>query len=261
LVVPKDKKKPERLQYGAWKYAAISLLISRWLRAIPQASRLVYVTLAGTELGDLKSLHFIDPLLVHRAYAFEIEKDRYEIAKSLEAQFRDRGVELVVINGNVFDYVRASDLPHLFFIDGLGIFAWSDYDARLGRLFQRQIIREGDCLIITSHLGHRPEIEHIKRTFSGELSVLGVSGDLPIGKLFRRAHTSFTLFRALTKFRLTQELNVRCFACVKYRDSTPMGVFGYIVGPGQTELRALVEDAGTAHFDMNAISSCPREDF
>lgn len=257
----KKKKIGERLRYGAWKYAAISLLVARWARSVPQGHRFVYVTLAGTELGDLKSLHFIDPALIQRAHAFEVDRGRYELAKAAESDFRDLGIELSLVNGNVFDYERSDDLPHLFFIDGLGIFAWSDYDARLGRMFQRRIIREGDCLIITSHLGHRPEMEHIKKTFAGELSVLGVSGDLLIGKVFRRAHTSFTLFRALTKYRLTQELNVRCFGCIKYRDTTPMGLFGYIVGPGQTELRSLVEDAGTAHFDMNGIIACPPDEF
>ena len=255
------KKIGERLRYGAWKYAAISLLVSRWSRTTPQGQRFVYVTLAGTELGDLKSLHFIDPGLIQRAHAFEVDRGRYEIAKAAEGGFRNRGIELSVVHGNLFDYERSDHLPHLFFIDGFGIFAWSDYDARLGKMFQRQIIREGDCLIITSHLGHRPEIEHIKSSFAGELSVLGVSGDTSVGRVFRRAHTSFTLFRALSKYRLTQELNVRCFACIKYRDTTPMGLFGYIVSSGQTELRALVDDAGIAHFDMNGIIACPPEDF
>lgn len=86
--------------------------------------------------------------------------------------------------------------------DLLGVFAWADYDARVGKMFQREIIKEGDCLLITSHLAQRPGIEQVRKAFSGELSVLGVSDTAAIGKLYRRTHPSFTLFKALTRYRL-----------------------------------------------------------
>ena len=256
------KKAAERLQYGARKYAAFSLLVSRWTRCgVELAKDHVFVTLAGTELGDVRALHFIDPGLVMHAIAFESNRERHELAKQSETTMRDAGISLTVSAANLFDYERLNDSPHIFFIDGLGIFAWADYDARIGKMFQQQTIKEGDCLLITSHLGHRPGIDDIQKTFSGELSVLGVSTDEDVARLFRRAHPSFTLFRALTKYRLAQELKLRCFGCIKYRDTTPMGIYGYTVGAGATDLRELVEDTKTSYFDMNAVAACPPKDF
>src|SRR4029077_1095205 len=119
----------------------------------------------------------------------------------------------------------------------------------------------GDCVLITSHLGHRKHVDDIQQTFSGELSILGVSGDKEVIELFRRAHPSFTLFRGLTRYRLTQELNLRCFGCVKYKETSPMGIYGYVVSAGTTELRDFVEDVETQHFDMNAVAMCSPSEF
>lgn len=256
------KRTSQRLSYGARKYAAFSLLISRWIRSGgAHAKNYVYVTLGGTELADIKSLHFIDPGFVAQTFAFETDRDRYKLAKQAESVMQEAGLKITVSGTNLFDYERVSNTPHIFYIDLLGVFAWSDYDVRLGKMFQREVIKEGDCVLITSHLGHRPGIAAVQKTYSGELSVLGVSTEDDIAQLYRRAHPSFTLFKALTRYRLARELSLRCFGCVKYRDTTPMGVYGYAVGSGMTELRELVEDCKTGYFDMNAIAACASRDF
>jgi hypothetical protein len=259
--VAKKKTSPQ-LKYGARKYAAFSLLISRWIRSGgAHAKNYVYVTLGGTELADIKSLYFIDPGFVAQTVAFEVDRDRFQLATQAKTAMQSTGINLTVSSSNLFDYKRVNDAPHIFYIDLLGVFAWSDYDVRVGKMFQREVIKEGDCVLITSHLGHRPGIEAVRKTYSGELSVLGVSDEDEIAQLYRRGHPSFTLFKALTRYRLARELNLKCFGCVKYRDTTPMGIYGYVVSSGMTELRELIDDSSTGYFDMNAIAACPSQDF
>jgi hypothetical protein len=255
-------KSPVRLRYGANKYAAFSLLISRWVRSgAATAESYVYVTLAGTELGDVKSLHFIDPGLVTKTFAFEYDRENYRVATQNGRVLKSSGIDVTVSNTNLLDYGRPDPRPHIFHVDLPGIFAWADYSTRVGRMFQREIIKEGDCILITSHLGHRPVIEEVQKNFSGELAVLGVSSKEDVAKLFRRAHPSFTLFKALTTYRLARELNLKCFGCVRYRDTTPMGIYGYVVDAGTTELRDLVDDPAIGYFNMNTLAACSANEF
>ena len=66
--------------------------------------------------------------------------------------------------------------------------------------------------------------------------------------LFRRAHPSFTLYRALVSAGLENELQIQCLGCIEYRDTSPMAVYAYTVSRGSTTLPALVNDPGAVHF-------------
>jgi hypothetical protein len=256
----------ERLIYGPRKYAGLHLLLCRWLRLYgAQGTAYSYVTLGGTELRDIHSLRFIDEALTTTVCSYEIDRNKHGLAQTTATEFIPFSIDLTVLHGSFFSYIRISDRPHIFFLDLPGICAWSDYDAQFAEMFQQETIREGDCLLITSHLGHNPGIHKIREHFSGELAVLGIdsSDDAQVKRLFRRSHPTMTLFKALCLKSIQSELHLRCFGIVKYHDEkrTPMGIYGYAVSAGSTELSRLVADAGTHYFDVNEGRLCQSCDF
>src|SRR5260370_22562892 len=193
-------KSTERLQYGPRKYAGLHLLFSRWLRIYGDPAKpYCYVTLGGTELRDIHSLCFVDPKLGTTVTSFEVDRKRHALAQVQADQLATLGATVNLQLGNFFSYKRQSDLPHIFFFDLPGICAWGDYDARFSEIFQDEVIREGDCLLITSHLGHNRGLEEIRRHFSGEFAILRIDGnsDEQVKKTYRRSHPTMTLFKAL----------------------------------------------------------------
>lgn len=255
---------PGRLEYGPKKYAALHLLLCRWARlhGKPDASY-CYVTLGGTELRDIESLHFVDAKLTSSVWSYEHEPDRHALAERNAANLIAASTTLEIRHASIFSHTRISNLPHIFFVDIFGIFAWGDYDQLFAAMFQNEVIQEGDCLLITSHLGRRPGLDAVRKQFSGEFAVLGIdeANDKAVRGVFRHAHPTMTLHKALCLNGIQSELSLRCFGAVKYRDGTPMGIYGYTVSSGKTELRAFVNDTGTAYFDIGTGRQCKREDF
>src|SRR4051812_29783736 len=128
---------PGRLEFGPKKYAALHLLLCRWVRLYAQPGvSYCYVTLGGTELKDIESLRFIDVNLASNVWSYETIKQRYDLAQSRVAELSASGIQVELQNATVFSHQRTSDLPHIFFLDLEGICAWSDYDRRFGDLFQ-----------------------------------------------------------------------------------------------------------------------------
>ena len=254
----------DRLNYGARKYAALHLLLCRWVRlyGIPGSSY-SYVTLGGTELRDIESLRFIDMKLGSSMWSYEIKQSRYALAQQRAAELAASGIVVDLQHATVFSHKRSSDLPHIFFVDLEGICAWGDYDQRFGDMFQSEVIREGDCLLITSHLGHRPPLDEVREHFSGEFAVIGIdeTNNALVRSIYRRAHPTMTLFKALCLNGIQAELELHCFGAVKYRDTTPMGLYGYIVSAGTTGLTTLLSDVSTTYFDMNEGRLCKAENF
>jgi hypothetical protein len=253
-----------RLQYGPKKYAALHLLLCRWLRLNgTPGMQYCYVTLGGTELKDIESLRFVDPKLTSAVWSYEANLVRYKLAQQRAAQLAASGLNVTLQYASIFSHQRTSDLPHIFFLDLEGICAWSDYDRQFANLFQNEIIREGDCVLITSHLGHRPSLDKVREQFGGEFAVLGIDdsdSDL-VRQVFRRAHPSMTLFKALSLNGIQSELELKCFGAIKYRDGAPMGIYGYSVSSGNTELSAFVSDSGTIYFDIAIGQNCAADDF
>jgi hypothetical protein len=252
-----------RLTYGHRKYAAIHLMFSRLIRlaSLPD-SDYVYVTLGGTEFRDVQSLRFIDPRLTARIYSFEHDKARYQLAATTAAKLQSQGLALNLINGSFFDYERVDELPHIFFLDLEGICGWGGYDEKLGQMFQDEVIREGDLLLITSALGRDPGIKEIMKTFSGEYSVLNITDEGEARRTYRRSHPSFTLYKGLNGKGLTRELCIRCLGGIKYQDPKhfPMGLYGYSILEGTTEFRHLVNDSAIQYYDMNDLRCCGATD-
>jgi hypothetical protein len=255
--------KEVKLAFGPNKYAAFHLLLGRWLRHCAAPGPCCYVTLGGTELRDIPSVGFIDPSLIHQVWSYENDHGRYQLAKKNAEEFQTQGISISVDHNSFWNHVRSSTLPHLFFIDLLGICAWSDLDIRFGAMLQNEIIREGDGLIITSHLGHNPGMKKIRDQFGGEFDVLGIdtTSDKVVKSTFRRSHPSMTLFKALSLNGIQSELSVRCFGAIKYRDASPMGIYGYCVSAGRTELSKLIQDESTFYFDLKSGRRCPPAEF
>jgi hypothetical protein len=228
---------PRRLAYPGNKYAAFHLLLCRWLRHHAQAVPYQYVTLGGTEFRDVISVHFVDPDLLGQAVSFEGNAGRYELASQTAAALRAGGVQIEVQQGNIFStFTRQADAPHIFFIDLLGICAFGNYVQRFGEMFQNETIRENDCLFITSFVTARVGWPRVYHTFDGEFRLLGAGTIAEKKNCYTRLHPSFTLYRALRHVDLQDTLSLTCFGGIAYRSRSPMGVYGYAVDAGQTQL-------------------------
>jgi len=255
---------PVRLEYGPKKYAALHLMLCRCIRLYgTSGASYCYVTLGGTELRDIESLRFVDAKLTSSVWSYEEEKDRHELAEKNAAKLIAAGMSLEVPYASIFAYKRTSNLPHIFFVDIQGICAFADYHQRFADMFQNEVIREGDCLLITSHLGHRPGLDDVRKHFGGEFGVLGIDENDKklVSAVYRRAHPTMTLFKALNLNGIQSELSVNCFGVVKYRDASPMAIYGYSIRAGKTELATFVYDNETAYFDIHTGRHCKREDF
>jgi hypothetical protein len=242
---------PNRTIYGANKYAAFHLLLARWLRRYSSAPRYCYVTLGGTELRDIQSMRFIDKHLCTAVDSFETDEDRYplaiETAKRLKREFT---LNADVHPDNLFDFVRKDDAPHLFFLDLEGTCALADYHVRFAELIRRQVLRVGDAFFITSYLGLRVGWNRLFDTFDGEFRLLGANTAPQMQAVFKRAHPSFTLFRALREADFQNEVELRCIGSITYRDTSPMGLYGYTIAEGTTSFRDFVNE--TPYFDVRS---------
>lgn len=254
-----------RLKYGHQKYAALHLMFSRLLRkASPPADTYVYVTLGGTELRDVQSLRFIDQALTTKVYSYEQNKERHQLAATTVTALQAQGVSVQLTHGSFFDFKRTDASSHIFFLDLENICGtWGGYNEKLGQMFQREAIREGDLLIITSSLGRDPGIKKIMKAFYGEYSVLNITDENEARKAYRRSHPAFTLFKGLNEKGLIGELEVRCLGCIKYQDKGrfPMGLYGFVIAEGKTELKQMVNDPNTLYYDMKELRCCPNIDF
>ena len=60
---------------------------------------------------------------------------------------------------------------------------------------------------------------------------------------------------------LTRELHIRCLGCIKYKDRSPMGIYGYSILEGSTDFRQLVNDSEIPYYDMNEVRCSVAEDW
>lgn len=245
FVMPSDTN---RLIFGPFKYAAFHLLLAKWIRHYAPLGECVYVTLGGTELRDAQNFHFIDPRLATDAVSYEEDRERHALAEQSAEKLAAAGVAVRIEHGSFFDYVRNSDLPHLFFLDLEGNCACSsaDYHLRFADMFQNGTLREGDSLLITSYLGRNVGWERLYQRFDAEFRILQLPDEAAKRLWYRRAHPSFTLFKALTSVDLQNELLLSCFGAVEYRDRSPMAIYGYTISAGQTRFLEFIRN--TPHF-------------
>lgn len=245
-----------RLKFGPAKYAALHLLMCRWLRWHAKQSEYRYVTLGGTELADIVSFDFVDRRFTEGAISYESDGKRHSAAKASVELLQGLGIAVDVRHDNFFRFARASEHPHVFFIDLEGVFAWSNYYIQMAKLFADNTMREGDVLFITSHLGHNPGWEKVFSSFDGEFRLLGAIDADSKKRWYRRAHPSFTLFKALEHANLTDDLQLKAFGCVEYRDTSPMGVYGFVVLDGRTRFLEFVRAADAPFYKPQTTEYC-----
>jgi hypothetical protein len=117
-------------------------------------------------------------------------------------------------------------------------------------MIRNNALREGDGLLVTSHLGHNPGYEKTFQSLAHEFELLGVTAREDKRDLYRRAHPSFTIYRALGEANFRDEMCVRCFGFVEYYHTSPMGLYGYALSQGPTSFRDLIRD--TPQFDIKS---------
>jgi hypothetical protein len=239
----RSPRRATRLTYGTGKYAAFHLLLARAFRHhAPQDEVYQYVTLGGTELRDVRTVHFIDPHLTDGAVSFEEDPARFALAQATAERLLASGPLVTVEHDSLFAGFRRPicNRRHLFFVDFEARCAFSDYDRLFGRMFRRGYILENDILLITSFIGGRQRRERMEKEYDPEFRILNVQTARHRYSIFRECHPSFTLYRALREADLQDQLAVECFGFVAYLDSSPMGVYGYTIRGGRTDLRAFL---------------------
>ena len=249
-MVVQSTKKPNRLIFGTAKYAALHLMLCRWMRIISIPTSCTYVTLGGTELRDIESLDFVDSALIKPAITFELDSKRYKYAQKAAHTLHELGIDVDVRRADMFNYQRESDQPHIFFFDFEGICAWSDYHIQFGHMFQDLVMREGDTLFLTSYLGRHPGWPRVYEEFAGEFLVLGVKEVAKKKEIYTRSHVAFTLFRALKHVNLTDDLLVAPIGAIRYRDTSPMLLCGFTVSGGSTDFSSLA--SVRPYYDLTA---------
>ena len=237
-----------RTIYGPNKYAAFHLMLARWLRHYAANHEYCYVTLGGTELRDLQHLHFIDSKLIVGATSFEQRHERYLIASKTAEKLTTANLPILTKEGDIFNFERTNERPHLFFIDLEGTCILADYHIRFAYMILNEVLKEGDTLFITSYLGRNIGWTRLFTEFDGEFRVLGLGDRESKKRLFRKVHPSFTLFRALTFADLQQEVGLKCIGSVEYRDSSTMALYGYTVSEGKTEFDHFIRE--TPYFNL-----------
>jgi hypothetical protein len=194
----------------------------------------------------VESVAFIDPTLVRRVISFELDPKRYRIACASAEVLRKRGLTVNIELGDIFDYTRISDEPHLFFFDLPGICNLNNYRVPLSKMLMTRVIREHDTVLITSHLGHNPGFKkRIFKMYEGEFLLLEAETEEQKREYYRRAHPSFTLHRALTDSGLIKRVCLRPLGMIEYHDTSSMGLYGYAVQPGSLPFRDFIKDTVT----------------
>jgi len=237
----------ERTVFGWSKYAAFHLLLCRWLRHYAKKEKYNYVTLGGTELKDVQSVHFIDPELTCDAVSFEKTRERHALAMDTAAKLAGNGLSIRALHQDIFSFKRQNECPHFFFIDIEGTFASTDYDIRFARMLRNEVLREDDVLFVTSYLGRNPGWDKLFDRYDGQFRTLGIEDAEAKRKWYRLAHPSFTLFQALAEADLQRELNFECIGCVEYRDSSSMGLYAYNISSGVTVFPTFVRSTPYFH--------------
>lgn len=105
----------ERRRFGFGKYAALNLLLARWLLYLDsQQLPFTYITLGGTELRDVAHLAWIDKQLVQSVRSYETAPERFKLAVKSKAHLERDGINVDLRKEDIFKYRRELDGPHIF---------------------------------------------------------------------------------------------------------------------------------------------------
>lgn len=233
-----------RLKFGPSKYAALNLLIAKWLRHYAEPNQsYCYVTLGGTELYDVTNLSWMDGRLTQVVLSYEQDQKKVRLANATANHFRDKGVNVEIVPDDIFQYRRKFDMPHVFYLDLLGICSPDPYRREFKIWFENEVIQPKDLLLITSYLGRNVGWDKLLQPYDSEFRFLRISTLEEKKRIYHTSHPVFVLNRALADSGLGKELGVYCFGAIRYRDSSVMGLYGVICEEGTTDLNLTVAQA------------------
>ena len=227
--------------FGPYKYAAYSLIVARWLstapRPLPQYS---YITLGGTELRDIEHIGWINAQLVSSVVAYEENQSRFSLALQTATVLETKGVKVKMIEGDIFEYRRASGGGHIYFVDFEGTCAGDVVCNEFREWFENEVIQPGDVLLITSYLGRNRGWEKTLEQFDGAFRILRTSDD-DRKSMYEIAHPLFTIYRALIKSGRENELQLNSIGFIRYYDTSPMGLYAIAFEHGRVNLQSMVQ--------------------
>jgi len=218
-----------RLFFGYNKYAALNLVVAKWIKMFAPSQSYRYITLGGTELQDVANIAWVDNQLTSQVISYEQDPKKHKVATGVATRFKQQGINVDVVRDDIFSYRRgASDAAHIFFLDCLGVCSPDPYTREFKIWFENDVIRPGDLILITSYLGRNPGWQRVLRQYDPEFRILRINSFEQQKQLYEIVHPLFVLLRAVIDAGLKQELALQCFGSVKYRDSSTMGVYGII---------------------------------
>lgn len=227
-----------------------------------------YVTMGGSELFDIANVMWVGRHFVEEALSFESNKSVFNTATRVRNLYEANGLKVDVANDDFFSYERTSKLPHVYFVDLKGTFT-IQYVEPIKEWLANEIFVPGDVMFITSIQARYP-LEKAFNDFQGEYAFLGVADKKEKQRIYYEAHPSFILARALREARREKEIELIPLGCIKYNDireaeedegreeaekagkkvrdestTSPMGIYGFLLDDGITDLRRLVEASTT----------------
>ena len=246
-------------QFGPNKYAAVNMLLSRWLRNFAQPGPYCYVTLGGSELKDILNLKWIDKSLTSRVFSFEQDAAAFKQASELAVKYRNQGIEIEVRKEDLFGYERSIDDPHIFYVDLLKSCSRSNYQDLFRKWFETNVVRPGDLLMITSYLGRKPGWPKVLSQYDSDFRLLRIEGNENRKKIYNSFHPFLVLNRSLEDCELEQEIELDVICSIKYFDSSPMGLYGVACKDGETILSKLVKECHQVDLTKSAkeVFMCP----
>jgi hypothetical protein len=243
---------PRRV-FRSSKYAAFNLLIARWLRGLSEPTEpYYYVTLGGTELYDITNISWIDARLVTAVRSYEEDRQRFGLATTKSRSILSRGINVQVIQNDIFAYTREFNGKHLYFLDFEKTCAGDQCCMSFSQWFEADTVLPGDCLLITSYLGRNPGWERVLTPFEGEFRSLRVNLIDQQMKLYKIAHPLFLLYRALREAGRDDSLKLNCIGLVKYFDTSSMGLYAFSCEAGRC-------DFGDSVNSLSVFDSVKRE--
>jgi len=198
--------------------------------------------LGGTELHDVANFSWIDNLLTSSVISYEQDDKRYRLARTTAERLRSKGVDVQVVQDDIFRYRRPldCDIPHIFYLDLLDTCKPDPYRREFKVWFDNEVIRPGDLLLITSYLGRNPGWGKVLQRFDADFRTLRVNSFEDKKRMYEKAHPIMVLNKALLDSGLKDELSLSCLGTVKYRDSSVMGLYGVVCEEGQANLAAMI---------------------
>jgi hypothetical protein len=224
--------------FGPDKYAAFNLIMARWIRHHAVSLQYRYVTLGGTELYDVANVSFVNNRLVTSIVSYEADAQRFSTAQKKAERYKSQGLDIEVLNDDVFEYQRDSEDPHIFYLDFTTNFSRNRYQRQLQSWFEKRTVRSGDLLLITSYLGTRLGWSKILDQYKSDFAYLNIANLDDKKQLYLTAHPLLVLAEALIEAGFHNKLSLVSLGCLTYRNKgrSRMGLYGIACENGKNDL-------------------------